>query len=87
MVRWSADVRIVRVRTSSNDPELFHEAMEWVRRERPELIAEPCRGFFKGGPTPGQCVRAMVRRLAELAGCSVREISRRLPERAWNYEA
>lgn len=27
------------------------------------------------------------RRLAELAGCSVREISRRLPERAWNYEA
>ena len=34
--------------------------MEWVKKDLAELIQEPCRGFFDGGPTPGECVRAMV---------------------------
>ncbi len=59
--------RIVRVRTSSDDPPLFEEALQWVRTEKPEVLAGPCRGFFDGGPTPGDCVRAVVRSFAEFA--------------------
>ena len=62
-----SDGRIVSVKTSSNDPQVFHDAKAWVRENRPELIDEPCRGFFDGGPTPGECVRAMVRGYAEFA--------------------
>ena len=58
---------IAKVQTTSNDPQTFNDALEWVRRERPDLIREPCRGFFNGGPTPGDCVRAMVRGFAEFA--------------------
>jgi hypothetical protein len=38
-----------------------------VEENRPELIAEPCKGFFDGGLTPGDCVRAMVRGYSEFA--------------------
>lgn len=48
------------VQTSSNDPDLYYEAKEWVRLYRPELIKEPCEGIWEGGPTPCECVRAMV---------------------------
>jgi hypothetical protein len=51
---------IAEVTTSSNDPQAYYDAEAWVRKLRPELIAEPCQGFFDGGPTPGDCVRAMV---------------------------
>lgn len=57
--------RIVRVRTSSDDPPLFEEALQWVRAAKPEVLAGPCRGFFDGGPTPGDCVRAVVQGFAE----------------------
>jgi len=57
--------RILSVDTSSNDPELFHEARTWVQENRPELIAGPCQGIWEGGPTPGDCVRAMVQGYAE----------------------
>lgn len=59
--------KIVKVDTSSDDPKAFHDALAWVRRERAELIDQPCRGFFEGGPTPGECVRAMVKGFAEFA--------------------
>ena len=59
--------RIAKVRTSSNDPPVFHEAMKWVRAERPDLMAGSCRGFFAGGPTPQACVRAVVKGFAEFA--------------------
>ena len=52
--------RIVKVRTSSNDPPDFDLALNWLRRERPDLMSGPCRGFFAGGPTPQECVRAVV---------------------------
>ncbi|MGB5076467.1 MAG: hypothetical protein WBO17_03190 [Sphingorhabdus sp.] len=52
--------RIVQVRNSSNDPPEFDLALNWLRHERPDLMAGPCRGFFAGGPTPQDCVRAVV---------------------------
>ena len=59
--------RVVHVETSSNDPDAYYEAQSWVEENRPQLIKEPCRGFFAGGPTPGECVKAMVRGYAEFA--------------------
>ena len=55
-----ADGRIVKVWNSSNDPPEFEQAMDWLRKERPQIFTEPCRDMFKGGPTPGDCVRAVV---------------------------
>jgi len=62
--------KIVAVETSSNDPQEFHEARDWVRTHRPELIEVPCRDYFNGGPTPGQCVQAMVQGYKEYVGVS-----------------
>lgn len=62
------DGRIVRVRTSSNDPPQFDQALDRLRRERPGVFSGPCRGFFAGGPTPQDCVRAVVRGFADFAG-------------------
>ena len=59
--------RIVSVRTTSNDPPEFDRAMEWVQNERSELVDEPCRDAFEGGPTPQACVRAMVQGFREFA--------------------
>lgn len=54
------DGRIVKVRTSSNDPPEFEQGLSWIKRERPGIMTGPCQGFFAGGPTPGDCVRAVV---------------------------
>ena len=63
--------QIVSVTNSSNDPQAYHDAKKWVRENRPELIKEPCKGFFDGGPTPGDCVRAIVRGYSEFAASGV----------------
>lgn len=60
-----ADGRIVAVETSSDDPDEYYEARKWVQANRPELVEVPCRDAFKGGPTPGDCVRGMVRGIGE----------------------
>ena len=52
--------RIVAVRNSSNDPPEFEAALNWLQEERPELMTGPCQGFFDGGSTPQDCVRAVV---------------------------
>lgn len=57
--------RIIKVRTSSNDPPEFDAALNWLKRARPNLMTGPCRGFFAGGPTPQDCVRAVVSGFAE----------------------
>jgi hypothetical protein len=54
------DGRIVGVETTSNDPPEFEKALKWLGSERPELLDGPCKGFFDGGPTPQDCVRAVV---------------------------
>lgn len=55
-----ADGKIVKVETSSNDLDVFWKAREWVKKHHPKLIEKPCQGIWDGGPTPGDCVRAMV---------------------------
>jgi hypothetical protein len=59
--------QIMAVNNSSNDPQAYWDAETWVRNNKPELIEQPCEGFFDGGPTPGDCVRAMVRGYLEFA--------------------
>ena len=51
---------ISKVETSSNDQPIYYQAAEWVRETMPEVMEGPCQGFFDGGPTPGDCARAMV---------------------------
>lgn len=58
------DGRIVKVRTSSNDPPDFEQALKWVNAQRPDLMTGPCRGFFAGGPTPQDCGREVVKGFA-----------------------
>lgn len=55
-----ADGQIVKVRTSSDDPPDFEAALSWLQHEQPAIMAGPCQGFFAGGPTPQDCVRAVV---------------------------
>jgi len=74
------DDEIVNVTNSSNDPQAYYDAEEWVRKNRPELIALPCQGFFDGGPTPGDCVRAMVSGYVEYARYSVDLDNFQVPE-------
>lgn len=59
IIRFSEE-RIVNVDTDSNDLPVFWQAREWVKQHRSELIAIPCKGIWNGGPTPKQCVQAMV---------------------------
>src|SRR4051812_5003382 len=54
------DGRVVKVWNSSDDPPEFGQAMKWLRSERPEIFTGPCRGMWEGGPTPKDCVRAIV---------------------------
>jgi hypothetical protein len=56
-----SEKKIVAVTTSSNDLKAYYDAHDWVEKNRPEVFEGPCRGFFDGGPTPGDCVRAMVK--------------------------
>jgi hypothetical protein len=53
------DGRVSSVETSSNDLPIYYQARDWVRANMPELIAQPCEGFFAGGATPGDCAQAM----------------------------
>jgi hypothetical protein len=57
--------RILSVETSSNDLDVFRDAEAWVWKERPHLVETPCAGYFEGGDTPGDCVRAMLQGFRE----------------------
>ncbi|MFT6438140.1 MAG: hypothetical protein ACJAVI_006226 [Candidatus Azotimanducaceae bacterium] len=59
--------QITSVDTTSNDLQVYHDAGAWVMKELPELITEPCRGFFDGGPTPADCARAMTKGYTQFA--------------------
>ena len=50
---------ITNVETSSNDQPIYYEARKWVEKEMPEVMEGPCKDFFAGGNTPGDCARAM----------------------------
>lgn len=57
--------QILAVETSSNDPDLYYQAKDWIKENRPELIEEPCEGAWEGGPTPCECVQVMVKGFTE----------------------
>jgi len=57
--------QIRSVQTSSNDPDLYYKAKEWISQNRPELIKKPCEGAWEGGPTPCECIRAIIQGLVE----------------------
>jgi hypothetical protein len=59
--------QIRAVHTSSNDPDIYYEAKEWVKQNRPGLVEKACEGIWNGGPTPCECVRGMVKGFAEFA--------------------
>lgn len=68
--------QIRMVKTSSNDPEMYYQAKEWVKQNRPELIEEPCLGIWEGGPTPCECVKAMIKGFAEFKANKAIEFQR-----------
>lgn len=53
--------KIVSVKTSSNDPDEYYKAKEWVMKNRPEWVERPCEGIWNGGPTPCDCVLGMIK--------------------------
>lgn len=55
------DGQIRSVTTSSNDPEEYYKAKEWVKQSRPDYIQKACEGIWEGGPTPCECVLGMVK--------------------------
>jgi hypothetical protein len=57
--------KIHSVQTSSNDPDEYYKAKEWVKLNRPDLVEKACEGIWEGGPTPCECVQGMVKGFAE----------------------
>ncbi|MGB4971980.1 MAG: hypothetical protein WBO32_04935 [Cyclobacteriaceae bacterium] len=55
------DGKIHSVQTSSNDPDEYYEAKEWVRENHPEFIDKACEGIWEGGPTPCECIQGMLK--------------------------
>ena len=55
------DGKIRAVQTSSNDPDEYYAAKEWVKDHHPEFIEKPCEGIWEGGPTPCECIQGMVK--------------------------
>ena len=59
------DGLIRSVRTSSNDPDEYYKAKEWVKQSRPQYIEKACEGIWEGGPTPCECVKGMLKGFEE----------------------
>jgi hypothetical protein len=57
--------QIRSIRTSSNDPQMFHDANEWVRSNRAELFKKNCSIFSGPGATPCECVKTFVQGFAD----------------------
>jgi hypothetical protein len=61
------DGAISAVETSSNDPQLYHDARDWVWVNRREWVEQPCDGSPGAAPDPGQCVTNMLKGYREYA--------------------
>jgi len=59
--------RIRSVTTSSNDPDEYYQAKEWVKKNRPAYIEKQCEGIWEGGPTPCECVQGMIKGFGEFS--------------------
>jgi hypothetical protein len=60
------DGHIRRVENSSNDPDEYYQAKDWVKQNRPELVEKACEGVWAGGPTPCECIQGFVKGFEEL---------------------
>lgn len=70
-----ADGVIRGVDTSSNDPQLYHDARDWVWANQTPAVQGPCRGSDSETPDPERCVTAMLagyRAYARLEGLTPR---------------
>lgn len=56
---------IKSVETSSDDPDLYYEAKEWVMENRPDLVKVACKDIWNGGPTPCECIKGMLQGFVE----------------------
>jgi hypothetical protein len=73
---------IASVETSSNDPQLYHDARDWVWENRKALVRAPCRGTENVEPDPFECVRNMLqgyREYARLNGLEPRQPGQAIP--------
>jgi hypothetical protein len=57
--------QIRSIKTSSNDPQMFHDANDWVRSNRAELFKKNCSVFSGPEATPCECVKTVVQGFAE----------------------
>lgn len=64
------DGKVHTIQTSSNDPDQYYQAKEWIKQNLPELIEIPCEGIMEDGTTPCECVQAMVKGFAEFEASS-----------------
>jgi hypothetical protein len=55
------DGNIRRVENSSNDPDAYYQAKDWVKQNHPELVDKACEGVWAGGPTPCDCIQGFVK--------------------------
>ncbi|MEJ0033312.1 MAG: hypothetical protein WDO15_24585 [Bacteroidota bacterium] len=63
--------RIRSVTTSSNDPDEYYQAKEWVKKNRPAYVEKQCEGIWDGGPTPCECIQGMIKGFSELAATEI----------------
>lgn len=57
--------QIRSIENSSNDPNEYYEAKEWVKKNRPEYVEKQCEGIWAGGPTPCDCIKGMIKGFEE----------------------
>ena len=62
-----ADGAISAVETSSNDPQLYHDARGWVWENRRDWVEQPCNGSSDTASNPRQCVSNMLKGYREYA--------------------
>jgi len=61
------DGEIKAVATSSNDPEIYHNARDWTWANRSALVKPYCPGTDQGEANPHKCVRGMLQGYIEYA--------------------
>lgn len=59
--------QIISVKTSSNDPQLYHDASKWVKDQYPEKIKLSCKGTDEYPASAKQCVQNMLSGYVEYA--------------------
>jgi len=51
---------ISQIKTSTDDPKLYHDAYNWVMENRGEQVKPACKGSMDVKPSPSKCVKLML---------------------------